>query len=71
MADAPMTLARIEKMIDDLAGIMVMLGPVGHKALPIYEWLEREAATMRAADAAMAKVRERARQAQARSAAQL
>jgi hypothetical protein len=46
--DTPITLARIERAFDRLAIIMTEDPEIAHKALPIFERLDREAEALRA-----------------------
>ena len=55
------TSERVETALDKLAQAIVRLGPKGERALPIYERLERELEALRANEAKMAAVYERAR----------
>ena len=52
---------RLEAALDKLAEAMVRLGPKGVRVLPIYERLERDLEALRATEAKMARVYERAR----------
>lgn len=60
-AKQPITAERIERALDHLAEIIVQLGEGGAHYLPIYERLENELAAMKAQEAMMERVRERAR----------
>jgi len=59
MTTKPITLDRIEKALDYLAGAIVRHGAEGEKLLPIYERLEREADERRKVDEKLATVRAR------------
>lgn len=67
--DLPITAERVERKLDQLAGIIVARGEAGAVFLPIYRRLETELARLREGDRAMDAVRARWERSQGRTAA--
>lgn len=58
--DRPVTIERVERALDKLAEMIVMMGDDGMKALPIYDRLESELEAMKAGADRLASVYKRA-----------
>ncbi|MDH7805509.1 hypothetical protein P3T33_000626 [Rhizobium sp. AN67] len=56
----PITIERVERALDKLAEIIVLLGENGINVLPIYDRLEKELAALRSSGSQMDEVRARA-----------
>ncbi len=59
-SDEPETAARIERALDKLAEIIVLLGDDGVNVVPIYERLEKELAALKSSGSRMDEIRARA-----------
>lgn len=64
--DESVTAERIERALDKLAEIIVLLGENGVNVLPIYDRLEKELAALQSSDSRMDEIRARAAQSKLR-----